>query len=298
MADPTRLVFLHSPSLGAGYRRAFLDALFHRKKGPSAQHPQEALEATCSGVLIDPVRLKAYREVCGFPEGSEVPATFPHILAAPLHLALLTHPRCLVPAAGIIHARNQIRQYGLVPVGQPLEVAVRLEGHREVRNGYEVDVLTEVRWNGEVLWESVTTVFVHQKRPQAPQEPSPEKGQPRAPDPEATTVQDLRLPANQGRRYAQVSGDYNPIHLYPWTARLLGFPRPIIHGMWSLARCIAAIPTPALPHQLEVEFRRPISLPGRVRLETGETEAGHFFRMVHPENGKVYLSGRFTRMPR
>ena len=36
-----------------------------------------------------------------------------------------------------------------------------------------------------------------------------------------------RLPADQGRRYAAVSGDYNPIHLYGWAARPFGFKQPI-----------------------------------------------------------------------
>jgi len=299
MSDPVRLTFEQPPSLGSGYRRAFLDALVRRKRGPTAQHPQEALEATCGNLRVDPGQVEAYRRVCGFPEGMEVPVTFPHILAAPLHLALLTHPRCLIPAAGIIHARNLIRQFQPLAAGQPLAITTRLEGHRDVRNGYEADVLTEATQDDETLWESVTTVFVRRKSPEAAAPSSAGK----APAPTADELPvrqalDLSLPADQGRRYAAVSGDYNPIHLYPWTARLLGFSRPIIHGMWSLARCVAAMPTPPLPHALEVEFRRPISLPGKVRLEEGACEGGSFFRMIDSASGKPCLTGRFVAVPR
>ena len=49
-----------------------------------------------------------------------------------------------------------------------------------------------------------------------------------------------RLPGDLGRRYAAVSGDRNPIHLYALTAKAFGFPRQIAHGMWSKARCLAA----------------------------------------------------------
>ena len=296
MSDPVRLTFDRPPSLGSGYRRAFLDGLLRRKRGPTAEHPQEPLEARCSDLRIDPEQVQAYRRVCGFAEGTEVPVTFPHILAAPLHLAMLNHPRCRHPAAGIIPARNLLRQFRPLAAGQSLEITVRLSGHRDVRNGYEADVLTEAGWNGETLWESVTTVFVRRKSPQSREE-SPAKP-PASPSPEPAVRQslDLSLPPDQGRRYAAVSGDYNPIHLYPWSARLLGFPRPIIHGMWSLARCVAAMPKPPLPQALEVEFRRPILLPGKVRLEEGETGGGSFFRMVHPETGKAYLVGRFVRI--
>jgi acyl dehydratase len=62
-----------------------------------------------------------------------------------------------------------------------------------------------------------------------------------------------------------VSGDYNPIHLHPLTARLFGFPSAIAHGMWTKARCLAAL-EPTLPdaYTVEVAFKRPIILPAKV----------------------------------
>ena len=74
-----------------------------------------------------------------------------------------------------------------------------------------------------------------------------------------------RLPADLGRTYAAVSGDANPIHLYPWTAKALGFRRQIAHGMWTLARSIAAIEN-RLPDAVTVEaaFKKPVFLPGTV----------------------------------
>ena len=49
------------------------------------------------------------------------------------------------------------------------------------------------------------------------------------------------LPAGAGRRYARVSGDYNPIHLWPWTARPFGFRAPILHGYATAARTAHAL---------------------------------------------------------
>ncbi|NEA19599.1 MaoC/PaaZ C-terminal domain-containing protein, partial [Streptomyces halstedii] len=58
-------------------------------------------------------------------------------------------------------------------------------------------------------------------------------------------VAEWRLPGDLGRRYGAVSGDRNPIHLHPLTARLFGFPRHIAHGMWTVARCLAEAETGA-----------------------------------------------------
>ncbi len=68
-----------------------------------------------------------------------------------------------------------------------------------------------------------------------------------------------------GTAYAKVSGDRNPIHVSMLGAKAFGFPRPIAHGMWSAARCLAAIEV-ELPaaYDYGVVFKRPILLPSTV----------------------------------
>jgi acyl dehydratase len=106
-----------------------------------------------------------------------------------------------------------------------------------------------------------------------------------------------RLPGNLGRRYAAVSGDHNPIHLYPLTAKAFGFPRQIAHGMWSKARCVAAIAN-RLPDAVtvEVEFKKPILLPGTVafgsRVVDDGPHQGIDFSLTNPTSGAPHLAGR------
>jgi acyl dehydratase len=100
-----------------------------------------------------------------------------------------------------------------------------------------------------------------------------------------------RLPGDLGRRYARVSGDLNPIHLTSWTARPLGFPRAIAHGMWTAAAVLGALEG-RLPEALTytVQFRRPIPLPSTVRLFTG-IQGGHIAAEVRGRDGddRVHL---------
>ena len=76
-------------------------------------------------------------------------------------------------------------------------------------------------------------------------------------------------------RYAAVSGDVNPIHLHPLTARVFGFPRAIAHGMWTAARALAALQG-RLPDALtyDVGFGRPLLLPSTVELLTRAAGGG------------------------
>ncbi len=53
--------------------------------------------------------------------------------------------------------------------------------------------------------------------------------------------------------------------MHSLTAKPLGFPSAIAHGMWTKARCLAALEG-RLPDafSVDVRFRKPIRLPGKV----------------------------------
>src|SRR5205814_4279700 len=93
------------------------------------------------------------------------------------------------------------------------------------------------------------------------------------PPPEPSAV--WELPGDIGRRYAGVSGDRNPIHLHPVTARLFGMPRPIAHGMWLKARCLAALES-VLPgaYTVEARFKLPVYIPGKVSFASWASDGG------------------------
>ncbi len=77
------------------------------------------------------------------------------------------------------------------------------------------------------------------------------------------------------------------------TAKALGFRRQIAHGMWSLARCVAAVEN-RLPDAATVDvlFRRPIFLPGSVAFGVTAHDDGLAFALTSPKNGTPHLVGR------
>jgi acyl dehydratase len=94
-----------------------------------------------------------------------------------------------------------------------------------------------------------------------------------------------------GRRYAGVSGDVNPIHLHPLTAKAFGFPRAIAHGMWTAAHALAALQG-RLPGALtfDVAFGRPLLLPSTVELRTRAVDGGWDLD-VRARSGAHHLRG-------
>jgi acyl dehydratase len=101
-----------------------------------------------------------------------------------------------------------------------------------------------------------------------------------------------RVPGDAGRRYAAVSSDRNPIHLHALSARLFGQPKPIAHGMWLKARCLAAlegrVPEAA---DIQVRFKLPVPLGAKVAFISHETASGREFELVSACDGRPHLAG-------
>jgi acyl dehydratase len=232
----------------------------------------------------------AYGAVCGFPAKDTVPLTYPHLLGFPLHLWVMTDPGFPFPALGVVHLSNTITAHRTIAVGESVEVTVRAENLQPHAKGCTVDFVTEVTASGKAVWEGRSTYLRRGKgSPEAPSGPAFDEV-----EPSAIT---WRLPGDLGRRYAAVSGDRNPIHLYALTAKALGFKRQIVHGMWSTARCVAALEN-RLPDAVtvEVEFKKPILLPGTVafgsRVVDDGPHRGLDFSLTNPKSGAPHLVGR------
>jgi hypothetical protein len=81
--------------------------------------------------------------------------------------------------------------------------------------------------------------------------------------------------------------------MHPLSAKLFGFPGAIAHGMWSKARCLAAIES-RLPDAFEaqVRFRKPIVLPAKVELATSLTaETGSLVAVDEPGSPADHAAG-------
>ena len=208
------------------------------------------------------------------------------MLAFPLHMDIMTSGAFPYPAIGTVHLRNAIHQIRPVTARETLDIAVTATNLRPHPKGKVFDMLATATSEGELVWESTSTYL------------RIGKGDENAAAGESFEVitgtgTQWRLPANLGRKYGAVSGDMNPIHLYPITAKALGFNRQIAHGMWTKARCVAAIAS-RLPDDVtvEVEFKKPVFLPGTVAFGSRVVDDGIDFALTNPKSGAPHLVGR------
>jgi len=265
------------------------------------------IEAEVSDVAIDGSAVDAYRKVCGFTPGERVPPTWLQVLAGPLHMAILADSKFPLPAMGVVHVSNRIDQYESIRAGERVHLAAWVDGHRPAKRGVQFDLQTEARREGQVLWRSTATVLSMaghksggKKSGAKRDKKAPELGE--LPGRTHSVIWSVR--EDQGRRYGQISGDRNPIHLYAITAKAFGFKRAIVHGMWSLARCLAELEegTPESGVRVDVAFKRPIFLPSSVLFSAANLSSegageGHEFRVATPNGAKPHLNGTILPIP-
>jgi acyl dehydratase len=250
----------------------------------------EGFAVTRPPVRVERAAVDRYATLCGFPVKDTVPLTYPHMLAQPLHLAILADPRFPAPAMGMVHLENEITQHRRIAVGETLDVRVEVGGPIAHPVGTAWRLTSTVTAEGEVAWESVSTYLRRGRR-----------------NPDAAWASDLvevtpgpvawPLAADLGRRYAAVSGDYNPIHLTALSAKALGFPRQIAHGMWTKARCVAMLEN-RLPDavRVEVAFKKPVFLPSTVAFGSEGSSDGFAFSLHKRGSDTLHLLGRTTAL--
>ncbi|GGK35606.1 hypothetical protein GCM10010124_30420 [Pilimelia terevasa] len=309
------------PEVGPLYRRAVGRALpvpraLGQRGGRQAPRTLPAAALAVDGVTVDVAHLAAYARVCGFPLRDALPATYPHVLAFPLAMALMSRDDFPFPMVGLVHVANRIEVLRELAASATLTVTAVAEELRPHPRGRQFDLAVEVTDADGLAWRGVSTYLRRERAADAGggdgdgpaagaagagADPAAHGGGARHGDPGAgsaagggevaPTVARWKLGTGVGRSYAAVSGDRNPIHTSALGARLFGFRRPIAHGMWSKARCLAALDgrLPAT-YAVDVAFRSPILLPGGVDFGAAEAAGGRW-RFSLGGGERVHLTG-------
>ncbi len=277
------------PSLSGLYPRALTGAVTELprklpglRRGGDPQLPDLAFAVR--GVEIDRDHLADYDHVCGFRVRDELPPTYPHMIAFPLQMKIMTDGSFPFPVMGLVHIENRIEQKRWIRADEQLDFTVRAENLRDHERGLQFDFVADVTAGGEPVWHSTSTYL--RRTGGGGGSSSDKKSEP--PKPAAI----WKVPDDIGRRYASVSGDINPIHMHSLSARLFGFPSAIAHGMWLKARCLAALEG-QLPDALSVDvaFKLPLLLPAKVAFASWPTDGGRDFAVHDARKGKPHLTG-------
>lgn len=299
-----------SGSMGPVYLRALLGAVPGRKKS-SPHMPSRVIERTH---VLDAEAVAGFQRVIGGRVQDVVPPAYLHVLGFPESMRLMTDPGFPLSVLGMVHIANGFTALRAVRVGESVTVAVQLGRPHAHPRGTAVQVLVSGTVDGEVVFREVSTYLAKGTTlpgvaPALPEE----RAEFVAPEVQAL----WRLTPEIGPRYARVSGDYNPIHLNPLAAKAFGFPRTIAHGMLTAARGFEAAGVRADAFTWDVQFAKPVLLPGKVAYAvvpadhaadvtadaaasngsgpgSENAEAPVAYEIWNPKSGKPHVRGRIT----
>ncbi|AOY88277.1 hypothetical protein BKP64_08930 [Marinobacter salinus] len=276
------------PALLPLYAKALL-----RKSGKtSGDITIPKLSARLMGINSSNSRLHRYETICGYQPHSRIPVTWPHVMAFPLHLKLLTENTFPLPLLGLVHLGNTITQYREIGTGENLDLHVRLGQQARTRRGIEFDLITEAYSAGKLVWEESSVTLFRQTNDQ---EPPRRKAAPPKLEHYPNTLS-IEVHESIGRQYARVSGDSNPIHMHALSAKVFGFPRAIAHGMWSKAHVLAVLEQQkgwkSGPLRVTCQFKKPLFLPGTAQLDWQTDHSGMDYQLLNNKGDAPHLSGR------
>jgi hypothetical protein len=268
-------------------------ALSTLKKSPYKTLPQA--EYTVPALKIDRKHLSAYNAICGYPDSDILPPLYLGILSMSLQLSLMVNEAFPFPILGIVHIRNTVEQFKPINASDTIALSTRFGEITPHEKGKLFTFISTAKVKGEVVWESVASYLARGKSEVKADKDKPKDT--RLAQRAGDINVDFDLPENLGRRYARVSGDYNFIHIHPITAKAFGFKRAIAHGMWTKARSVAALGELPPAYFLDVQFKLPVFLPGKVHLhaQTVGRSKTTSFELTDAKDARPHLFGTLTK---
>ncbi|SBO11057.1 MaoC like domain protein [Vibrio mediterranei] len=218
------------------------------------------LSLTNSNFHFDTEKLQRYKDYFGFSKGS-VPLPFLFVATQNEQLQLFTHPNTSIRPLGLVHTYIEFEQFDALDGEQSYEFQLELQAERKTDRGLSFELHGAFYRSGQMIARYRSGYLMPTKRKNVRSKNTPPMLS--TPLPELST---FTVIVSQAREYAKLSGDYNPIHLARWSARLFGFNRPIIHGMYMVAKLLTTGADSTALRNVGFAFKKPILMPTEVQV--------------------------------
>lgn len=253
--------------------------------------PETGLASYFEIKSIDTADVAKYRRFFD-GQGQHVPLTYFYLLAQRAQIALMLDSRFPHPIPGLIHAGNELQWHGQLLQGLPLEIAVSVVSAQRFDDAKSVVFSVEMTQCGRRLVSCISEYRIPRSARRIPaRHVLPESF------PETFLQAGWLFEQSVSRRYAMLSGDFNPIHLSSILARTFGFRRAIAHGMYAIGRAAVSIEhhTGKPLKAINARFKRPILVASQAifGLDSTATTQGDFGILLVPDH-QLAISGTWS----
>jgi acyl dehydratase len=164
------------------------------------------------------------------------PPIFPVVPAFESFMAASMDPELQVDLLRLVHGAEEHVLHAPIRPGDTLTVSSVLESVEQKDTGETFTVkATETNQDGEVVAEVRGTMFIRGSGPGSGKRSGGGGAQTDESERQIVHEDTTKVDDDQTHRYAEASGDHNPIHLDENVAKMAGLPRTINHGMCTMA---------------------------------------------------------------
>jgi acyl dehydratase len=227
------------------------------------------------------------------------PPIFPVVPAFESFMAASMDPELRADLLRLVHGAEEHVLHAPIRPGDTLSVESILESVEQKDSGETFTVkATETNQHGEVVAEVRGTMFIRGSggggRSDTAQTDEPER--------QILHEDTTKVDEDQTQRYAEASGDHNPIHLDEKVARMAGLRRTINHGMCTMAIAVKGAVNglaggdPIRVRRVGVRFSKPV-FPGQELTTRFWQESGgggttvYGFETYNPDGAAVIKNG-------
>jgi len=194
------------------------------------------------------------------------------LMAPPLYGVVFTFQQLMTPVLDpemgvnimrLVHGEQDMRWHRPVRPGDKIRSNVTVQSIGEKLTGEVMDlVMRSVNQRDEVVQEQYVGLFIRGRVRKA--KDAGDEREESTPTGNILFEEKVTASADQSLRYADASGDHNPIHKDPEMARAAGLPDIILHGLCSMAFVSNVIieklagGNPERLKRLKVRFAKPV----------------------------------------
>ena len=276
----------------------YTKAVFKRNQKKLTALPELTLKV--SDFAINTEQFNQYLESFGFNEHDKVPAPFFYLATQTSQLFLLTQSRFPLSPAGLVHLGVCFEQHQAMlskhwnNSQSGNYILMSIVNQRHSKKGLVFDIETKFYDQQKTAYLKITNTYLARAIRVNSHEGLPVLCDFNQADETIPPSLDSAITLNQhaGKRYARLSGDYNPIHLSRFTAKLFGFKRPIIHGIFLVSKAYAQLHNKqnSPPIKGVFQFKSPFYLPGQGQLSI-HTQGQQSLVLVS-SNNQSHLHGK------
>ncbi len=281
---------------------ALLKAAFYKPYAGDNELPVLPESSISKNIRINPTHCENYNRVVNWKLGiaSVIHPNYLQVLTLPMQLSMMVNKPFPFKPMGLVHLANIIEVNRLPEQSARLRLKTSFSGLQWHKKGWVFAVLSEGFVDGQLAISGTSFYLSRQKHTIVGAQQESEGSSTEAKSKEIAISDfsvltnfnemkttdyavDMSLPSGIGRKYARVSGDFNPIHLTAWSAKLMGFKKAIAHGMYSKAMCLSHVlkqqmadqthPFLTSRMQISTQFMQPIYLPTKCELKVANTNS-------------------------